>query len=216
MGGKIRLEDRECPLSTALSYVGEWWTLLILHDCFDGYSRFDEFQANVGLSSSMLTSRLWSLVERGILERRAYQERPVRYEYVLTEFGRSLRPVLVAMAAWRNAQLAPEERAMILIDADTGREVEPVVVDAATGERVDTTSTCSPRARRPDRSCGSGTHPVPRDGARGRNFPADPKTWTRQRNRTTFRKNERSFPLLRGVRLDGVRRERLLGRSPRR
>lgn len=137
MASKIRLEDRECPLSTALGIVGEWWTVLILHDCFDGYRRFDEFQANIGLSSSMLTSRLRSLVERGILERRPYQERPVRYEYVLTEFGRSLRPVLVALAAWRNAQLAPDERAMVLVDTRNGREVEPVVVDAATGERVD-------------------------------------------------------------------------------
>lgn len=111
--------------------------MLILHDCFDGYSRFDEFQANIGLSSSMLTSRLKSLVEAGILERRRYQERPPRYEYVLTDLGRSLRPVLVALAAWRNAQLAPQERSMILVDAQTGREVEPVVVDAVTGERVD-------------------------------------------------------------------------------
>lgn len=137
MVSKIRLEDRECPLSTTLGIVGEWWTVLILHDCFDGYRRFDEFQANIGLSSSMLTSRLKSLVERGILERRPYQERPVRYEYVLTELGRSLRPVLVALAAWRNAQLAPGERAMVLFDTRTGQEAEPVVVDAATGERVD-------------------------------------------------------------------------------
>jgi len=137
MISKIRLEDRECPLSTALGYVGEWWTMLILHDCFDGYSRFDEFQANIGLSSSMLTSRLRTLVERGILERRPYQHRPVRYEYVLTDLGRSLRSVLVAMAAWRNAQLAVEDRSMILVDAESGREVDPVVVDASTGERVD-------------------------------------------------------------------------------
>ena len=137
MASKIRLEDRECPLSTTLGIVGEWWTVLILHDCFDGYTRFDEFQANIGLSSSMLTSRLKTLVERGILDRRPYQDRPVRYEYVLTDLGRSLRPVLVALAAWRNAQLAPEERSMILVAAETGREVEPVVVDAATGERVD-------------------------------------------------------------------------------
>lgn len=123
--------------TSTLGIVGEWWTVLILHDCFDGHSRFDEFQANVGLSSSMLTSRLKSLVEAGILERRRYQERPPRYEYVLTELGRSLRPVLVALAAWRNAQLAPQERSMILVDTRTGREVEPIVVDAATGERVD-------------------------------------------------------------------------------
>lgn len=137
MTSKIRLEDRECPLSTAMGIVGEWWTMLILHDCFDGYSRFDEFQDNIGLSSSMLTSRLKTLVERGILERKPYQQRPVRYEYLLTDFGRSLRSVLVALAAWRNAQLVPEDRSMILIDAHTGREVEPVVVDAITGERVD-------------------------------------------------------------------------------
>jgi DNA-binding HxlR family transcriptional regulator len=137
MASKIRLEDRECPLSTTLGIVGEWWTVLILHDCFDGYRRFDEFQANIGLSSSMLTSRLRGLVDRGILERRPYQERPVRYEYVLTELGRSLRPVLVALAAWRNAQLAPDERAMILVDTRTGQEAEPVVIDSVSGERVD-------------------------------------------------------------------------------
>ena len=54
---KIRLEDRECPLSATLGLVGEWWTLLILHDAFDGYSRFDQFQENLGISSSLLTSR---------------------------------------------------------------------------------------------------------------------------------------------------------------
>ncbi|MEJ6549999.1 helix-turn-helix domain-containing protein [Corynebacterium sp. USCH3] len=133
MSAHVRAEDRECPLSTAMSYVGEWWTVLILHDCFDGYTRFDQFQANIGLSSSMLTSRLKGLVESGILERRIYQERPVRREYVLTDFGRSLRPILVAMAAWRNSQIASEDRAMILVDAETGREVEPVVIDPVTG-----------------------------------------------------------------------------------
>lgn len=57
MAQKIRLEDRECPLSATLGLVGEWWTLLILHDAFDGYSRFDQFQENLGISSSLLTSR---------------------------------------------------------------------------------------------------------------------------------------------------------------
>ncbi|WP_246872140.1 winged helix-turn-helix transcriptional regulator [Nocardia rhamnosiphila] len=136
MPARIRVEDRECPLSTAVSYVGEWWTILILHDCFDGYTRFDQYLENIGLSSSMLTTRLKTLVDRGILTKRAYQERPVRYEYVLTDFGRSLRPVLVALAAWRNAQLAPEERAMILVDSETGREVEPVVIDPVSGASV--------------------------------------------------------------------------------
>ncbi|WP_328821875.1 winged helix-turn-helix transcriptional regulator [Nesterenkonia haasae] len=86
-------------------------------------SRFDEFQENIGLSSSMLSSRLKTLVQNGFLERRPYQQRPVRHEYVLTERGRSLRPILVAMVAWRNAQLAPEMRSMVLVDQQTGREV---------------------------------------------------------------------------------------------
>ncbi|MEV4876994.1 winged helix-turn-helix transcriptional regulator [Streptomyces cyaneofuscatus] len=136
MPARIRVEDRECPLSTAMSYVGEWWTVLLLHDCFDGYTRFDQFEANIGLSSSMLTTRLKTLVDNGILTKRVYQERPVRHEYVLTDFGRSLRPILVAMAAWRNEQLAPSERAMVLVDTDTGREVEPVTVDPVTGLSV--------------------------------------------------------------------------------
>jgi DNA-binding HxlR family transcriptional regulator len=137
MAGKIRLEDRECPLSSTLGLVGEWWTLLILHDAFDGYTRFDEFQRNLGISSSLLTSRLKQLVDRGVLERRQYRTNPPRYEYGLTELGRSLRPVLVVLAAWGNGRLAPEQRSMVLVDADTGEEAEPVVVDARTGRRVD-------------------------------------------------------------------------------
>lgn len=137
MVSKIRLEDRECPLSTALGYVGEWWTLLLLHDVFDGYTRFDQFQENMRISSSMLASRLKTLVANGILERRPYQTRPTRYEYVLTDLGRSLRPVVVALAAWGNARLDPSRRSMILVDEATGVEVEPVLVDRATGRRVD-------------------------------------------------------------------------------
>jgi DNA-binding HxlR family transcriptional regulator len=137
MASKIRLEDRECPLSATLGLVGDWWTLLILHDAFDGYSRFDQFQENLGISSSLLTSRLKQLVASGLLERRQYQTNPPRYEYVLTELGRSLRPVIVILAAWGNARLAPDERSMVLVDAETGAEAEPVVVDRATGQRVD-------------------------------------------------------------------------------
>ncbi|GIH27705.1 transcriptional regulator [Acrocarpospora phusangensis] len=137
MGGRIRLEDRECPLSTTVQHVGEWWTLLILHDAFDGYTRFDQFQESMGISSSMLTTRLKTLVADGLMERRPYQSNPVRYEYVLTDLGRSLRPVIVALAAWGNSRLAPEQRSMILVEAESGEAVEPVVVDARTGRRLD-------------------------------------------------------------------------------
>jgi DNA-binding HxlR family transcriptional regulator len=134
---RLRAEDLSCPLSTTVRQVGEWWTLLILHDAFDGYTRFDEFQRNLKISSSMLTTRLKTLVDDGLLERAQYQDKPPRYEYLLTGLGRSLRPVIIALAAWGNEQLAPGERTMILVDADTGEEVEPVVVDRSTGRRVD-------------------------------------------------------------------------------
>ena len=158
MAQKIRLEDRECPLSATLGLVGEWWT------AFDGYSRFDQFQENLGISSSLLTSRLKRMVGAGLLERRQYQANPARYEYLLTELGRSLRPVVVVLAAWGNARLAPRERSMVLVDAQTGAEAEPVLVDRATGRRVDGPDfvfTAGPAASRPfqDRYA---AHPKPR------------------------------------------------------
>ncbi|MDX3060633.1 MULTISPECIES: winged helix-turn-helix transcriptional regulator [Streptomyces] len=103
---------------------------------FDGYIRIDQFQESLGISSSMLTTRLKTLVADGLLERRPYQANPVRHEYVLTELGSSLRPVIVALDAWGNSRVDPTERSMILVDAHSGAEVEPVVVDAATGRRL--------------------------------------------------------------------------------
>jgi DNA-binding HxlR family transcriptional regulator len=154
MAEKIRLQDRECPLSATLGLVGEWWTLLILHDAFDGYTRFDQFQENMGISSSQLTSRLKRLVANGLLERRQYQEHPPRHEYLLTELGRSLRPVIVVLAAWGNARLAAADRSMVLVDAQTGVEADPVVVDRTTGRPVagpDFVFTAGPGASKPFR-----------------------------------------------------------------
>ena len=103
------------------------WTLLILHDAFDGYTRFDQFQQNLRISSSLLTSRLRTLVTNCILERRRYQQRPPRGEYVLTDLGRPLRPVIVVLAAWRNAQLDPNDRSMVLVDAATSGSRNPAI-----------------------------------------------------------------------------------------
>jgi hypothetical protein len=76
-------------------------------------------------------------VAEGLLERRPYQANPVSHEYVLTERGRSLRPVVVALAAWGNRHLPSDQRTMILVDAKSGEEVEPVLVDARTGRNLD-------------------------------------------------------------------------------
>jgi DNA-binding HxlR family transcriptional regulator len=96
----IRPEDRECPLSATSAIVGTRWALLP-HDAFDGFTRFDQFQRNLNISTSILTARLKGLVDAGILERSQYQASQPRDEYLLTERGRSLRPVVIALASTR-------------------------------------------------------------------------------------------------------------------
>src|ERR1700723_4208265 len=89
-----------CPIARSLERVGEWWSILILRDALAGATRFDEFQKSLGIAPNMLTRRLKTLVDSGLLERRLYTERPERHEYVLTPRGRDFRPVLWALVSW--------------------------------------------------------------------------------------------------------------------
>jgi len=123
----------QCPIARTLERVGEWWSILILRDALHGYTRFDQFQKGLDIAPNMLARRLAALVEAGLLERRAYSERPLRHEYLLTERGRDFRPVIVAMYAWGNKHFAPEGASVLLVDAKTGKTAEPVMVDRRTG-----------------------------------------------------------------------------------
>jgi len=96
--------DMACPIARSLEHVGEWWSMLILRDAFAGVTRFDDFQANLGIAPNMLARRLATLVEGGLLERRRYQEHPPRDEYVLTARGRDFKPVLAALVAFGRRQ----------------------------------------------------------------------------------------------------------------
>ena len=122
-----------CPIARSLEHVGEWWSMLILRDALAGLTRFDEFQLSLGIAPNMLTRRLKALVEAGMLERRRYSERPVRYEYHLTPCGRDFAPVLVALLAYGNRHFAPEGASVCIVDAKTGAVADPVLVDRATG-----------------------------------------------------------------------------------
>jgi DNA-binding HxlR family transcriptional regulator len=126
-------DQMPCPVARSLERVGEWWSILILRDAFYGLTRFDQFAESLGIAPNMLTRRLKALCEAGLLERRLYQERPPRYEYVLTEKGHDFRPVLWTLFAWGNRHLAPEGASVILTDPATGLPVDPVVVDRRTG-----------------------------------------------------------------------------------
>jgi DNA-binding HxlR family transcriptional regulator len=126
-------DDMQCPIARSLERVGEWWSILILRDAFHGMTRFDEFQKSLDIAPNMLTRRLTALVESGLLERRRYNERPPRDEYVLTERGRDFRPVLWALLAWGNKHFAPEGAAVQLVDSATGAVADPVLVDRSSG-----------------------------------------------------------------------------------
>jgi DNA-binding HxlR family transcriptional regulator len=89
-----------CSIANALEVVGERWSLLIVRDVMNGRRRFDSLQKGLGIARNVLSARLQRLVEEDILERRAYQESPPRYEYFLTEKGLDLWPALIALLYW--------------------------------------------------------------------------------------------------------------------
>src|SRR3954465_12647646 len=129
-----RIGDSQCPIARGLAGGGEWWRILILRGALHGYTRFDEFQQSLGIAPNMLTRRLASLVKSGLLERRLYNQRPPRYEYVLTEKGRDFRPVILALLAWGNRHFTPEGKAVLLIDAKIGKHADPILTDRVTGK----------------------------------------------------------------------------------
>src|SRR3954449_5179674 len=129
--------DMPCPIARGLERVGEWWSILILRDASYGLTRFDEFRKSLGIAPNMLTRRLDALVEAGLLERRRYSERPPRDEYLLTERGRDFRPVLLALLAFGNRHFPPDDREVTIVNTETRQPVDPILVDPATGARVD-------------------------------------------------------------------------------
>lgn len=89
-----------CPVARPLDAIGDWWSLLIIRDAFDGLRRFGEFQKSLGLAKNILASRLRNLVEHGILETAPASDGSAYSEYVLTPKGLGLFPLLVALRQW--------------------------------------------------------------------------------------------------------------------
>src|SRR5438128_4908212 len=93
-------DEQVCSIARALEIVGDRWTLLIVRDAFLGLKRFQEFETELRLPKKVLAERLQRLVDEGVLETRAYQTRPERHEYLLTEKGRGLWRVLAQLLMW--------------------------------------------------------------------------------------------------------------------
>jgi len=92
--------EQPCSIARSLSIIGDRWTLLVLRNAFLGTRRFDDFQALLGVTRHVLADRLKRLVESDILKKAPYQDGQARFEYRLTEKGRDLYPVLLALVAW--------------------------------------------------------------------------------------------------------------------
>jgi len=97
-----------CSIARTLAVAGEPWSPLILRDVWLGIRRFEGLQRDLGISRKVLAERLRWLVDQGVLERRAYEQRPPRHEYVLTPKGLELCDVLMAIAAWGDRWTAGE------------------------------------------------------------------------------------------------------------
>ena len=131
--------DWDCSVARATDILGDWWTPLVVRSAMLGCRRFDDWVEMLGIPRNVLTERLSRLVDQGILTKVAYQERPVRCEYKLTEKGLGLYPVIVTLLEWGNDffEWPDGEPPVHLVDRETGERIEPVLVDARTGEPLD-------------------------------------------------------------------------------
>jgi DNA-binding HxlR family transcriptional regulator len=132
---KTRLDSMNCSIAKALDQVGEWWSLLIVRECTQGSTRFDEFQAKLGIARNILTSRLERLVELEILERYPLQERAGAFGYRLTPKGEELYPVLVSLHQWGDKWLT-NKPPVTFVDNTTNEPIEKVSVRGPDGREL--------------------------------------------------------------------------------
>lgn len=124
-----------CSIARTMDLVGDWWTPLVLRESFYGIRRFDDFQRTLGLARNTLTERLNRLVAEGLLEKQAYQDKPARYEYVLTGKGRDFFAVLMAMTRWGDKWLSGADGPPVAMRHDAcGHEAHAEVVCSECGE----------------------------------------------------------------------------------
>lgn len=100
MPKRTNIDTSYCPVAKSADVIGDRWTLLILREMFFGRCRFDDFQSNTGATPQMLADRLRQLMQHGVVAREPYQQRPLRYQYELTDKGKDLFSVLYAMRNW--------------------------------------------------------------------------------------------------------------------
>ncbi|MGF6209581.1 winged helix-turn-helix transcriptional regulator [Pseudomonas frederiksbergensis] len=100
---RTSMQGAECPVARSLDAIGDWWSLLIVRDAFDGIRRFGEFQRNLGMAKNILSARLRTLVAHGIFDLVPASDGSAYQEYVLTEKGQGLFPLIIGLRQWGEA-----------------------------------------------------------------------------------------------------------------
>lgn len=132
------LADEECSIARSAALIGDRWTLMVLRDCFLGIRRFEDFQRRLCISRTIIAERLKRLSEAGVLEKIAYQLRPLRCEYRLTAKGLDLHPVIMAVVHWGDRHLADESGPpLIHRHKSCGCDFHPVMTCSACGGTVE-------------------------------------------------------------------------------
>ena len=149
MSSDGKLTPRVCSITDALSLVGDRYALLVAREIRYGNTRFNQIAAGTGAPRDVLTRRLRDLEEAGIVERRPYSQHPPRYEYVLTDAGEELHPILLALKEWGDRHCNPGAEPVIFRHL-CGAEFHPLAVCAACGEPI----------RAGELKIVGGTHPV--------------------------------------------------------
>jgi len=134
---RTTFDDASCPVARSVDTIGDWWSLLIVRDAFDGVRRFGEFQRSLGVAKNILSARLRALVGHGVLEVVPASDGSTYREYVLTPKGRDLFPVIVALRQWGEAHFfADGEARSELVDRDGGLPLRGLEIRAADGRVV--------------------------------------------------------------------------------
>ena len=131
------LQGNACPVARTLDLIGDWWSLLIVRDALDGIRRFNDFQKNLDIAKNMLSARLKALVEQGILQTVPAADGGAYKEYVLTERGKALQTVIVALSQWGGEFMyAPGEPGSVMVDAQNRQPIRKLVLTSADGRAL--------------------------------------------------------------------------------
>jgi DNA-binding HxlR family transcriptional regulator len=125
--------DISCSIARAVDVIGQRWTPLIVRDLFAGMTKFEDIRRDLGIASNILAARLDELERNGVVDRRQYQSAPARHEYVLTDKGRDLYPVIATLLAFGDKWLSLDGPPALITHTDCGHVTTAKTVCAECG-----------------------------------------------------------------------------------